>query len=149
MGLKIGDPLPKFELKNQTGNTLRSSDFHGKKPVVIYFYPKDYTPGCTKQACNFRDSYEDFTNLGAEVVGISSDSAKMHRKFTSTYDLPFVLLSDPNKKTRKLFGVENRIFNLLPGRETFVFDKQGKLIMVFNNMNTSQHVKKALQALKQ
>ncbi len=149
MGLKIGDPLPKFELKDQNGNNFRSSDFLGKKPVVIYFYPKDYTPGCTKQACDFRDSYEDFTDLGAEVVGISSDSANMHRKFASTYNLPFVLLSDPNKKARKLFGVENRLFNLLPGRETFVFDKQGKLSMVFNNMNASQHVKKALRALKE
>ena len=141
--------VPEFKLQDQNGNTFHSSDLIGKKPLVIYFYPKDYTPGCTKQACDFRDNYTGFTELGAEVIGISSDSNKMHRKFASTYRLPFLLLSDSNKKVRKLFGVQNRLFNLLPGRETFVIDKEGKVILVFNGLDAKQHMKKALKALKQ
>jgi len=148
MGLKVGDLLPEFELKDQNGNLFRSADYIGKKPLIVYFYPKDYTQGCTKQACDFRDGYSDFTDLGAEVIGISSDSHKMHRKFASTYNLPFILLADPDKKVRKLFGVENRFLGLLPGRETFVFSKESRLILMFNNMNASQHMEKALHALK-
>jgi len=148
MGLKIGDMLPEFELRDQNENVFRSIDYLGKKPLVIYFYPKDYTPGCTKQACNFRDHYEDFVEFGAEVIGISTDSEKMHRKFVETYRLPFILLADTKKKVRKLFGVENRLFNLLPGRETFVFDKEGSMIFTFNGLNASEHMKNALGALK-
>ena len=148
MGLKIGDKLPDFALKDQNGNMFRSVDHLGKNPLVIYFYPKDYTPGCTKQACDFRDRYEDFVELGAEVIGISADSEKMHLKFMGTYKLPFVLLADINKKVRKIFEVKNRLLNILPGRATFVFDQEGSLFFVYNGISASQHIKKALQALK-
>ncbi|NHF61364.1 peroxiredoxin [Flavobacteriaceae bacterium TP-CH-4] len=147
MGLKIGSSVPEFSLKDQHGNTFHSKDFIGKKAMVIYFYPKDNTPGCTKEACQFRDSYEDFTDLGAEVVGISSDSEKSHRSFAKKYELPFVLLADPDKKVRRLFKVENSLL-VLPGRETYVVDKTGKIIMVFNSINASEHMRRALKALK-
>ncbi len=148
MSLKPGDSIPHFSLKDQNGTDFDSSVLVGKKPFVIYFYPKDDTPGCTKEACSFRDSYEDFTALGAEVIGISSDSERSHRKFASKHQLPFILLSDPKKKVSKLFGIKNYVFGLVPGRETYVFDKEGKVIMAFNSINATEHIKKALSALK-
>lgn len=147
MSLKKGDSLPQFTLKDQHGNTFNSTSLAGK-PCVIYFYPKDYTPGCTAEACSFRDAYEDFVKAGAEVVGISGDSVKMHQKFAKTYRLPFVLLSDENRKVAKLFGVQNNLFGLLPGRETYVFDENGKVLMQFNSMNATKHIEIALAALK-
>lgn len=148
MALKIGDRAPEFILKDQHGELFSSNSLMGKKPMVIFFYPKDDTPGCTKEACSFRDSYEEFKDLGAEVIGISSDSEKSHQKFVSKYSLPFILLSDVNKKVRKSFKVDKNLFNLLPGRETYVIDKKGIVIMVFNSMNASKHMEKALEALK-
>jgi peroxiredoxin Q/BCP len=103
MGLKVGDPVPKFSLLDQEGKTFHVNDVLGKKALVIYFYPKDNTPGCITEACSFRDSYEKFTQLGAEVIGISSDSEKMHRKFASKYQLPFVLLADAGQKGKTTF----------------------------------------------
>lgn len=148
MALQIGDSMPEFSLKDQHGNLFSSSTITGSKAMVVFFYPKDDTPGCTKEACSFRDSYEEFRDLGAEVIGISSDSEKSHQKFASKYGLPFILLSDENKKVRKAFKVDNNLFNLLPGRETYVIDKKGKVIMVFNSMSASKHMEKALEALK-
>ena len=148
MSLAIGDKVPDFTLKDQNGVAFNSQSLVGKQAFVIYFYPKDYTPGCTKQACSFRDRYEDFKALGAEVIGISSDSEKMHQKFAKTYNLPFILLSDHKKKVRKQFGVPNSLLGLLPGRETYVFNKEGEAIMVFNSMNAVQHIEKALTYLK-
>ncbi len=148
MSLKVGEHLPEFSLKDQHGNWFHSADFLGKKPLVIFFYPKDYTPGCIAEVCSFRDSFEDFTDLGAEVVGISSDSEVSHSKFAKSYRLPFKLLADQRKKVRKIFRVENRFFNLLPGRETFVANKEGILIMAFNSALASNHVKKAIAALQ-
>ncbi len=148
MGLRIGDALPEFTLNDQLGNPFNSKQYLGKKPLVIFFYPKDYTPGCTKEVCSFRDSYEEFTELGAEVIGISADSETTHRKFAASYKLPFLLLADTDKKVRKLFKVENALFNLLPGRETYVVGKDGNIIMVFNSMSASDHMAKALKALK-
>ncbi len=148
MGLAIGAAAPHFTLKDQHGNVFDSKDHIGKKPLVLFFYPKDYTPGCTKEACSFRDSYEEFTERGAEVIGISADSESSHRKFASTYKLPFILLADTRNKVRKLFKVEKALFNLLPGRETYVINKEGKVIMVFNSMSASKHIAKALKALK-
>lgn len=148
MSLNIGDLVPEFTLKDKNGVDFNINALVGKKPFVLYFYPKDYTPGCTKEACSFRDHYEEFKTLGAEVIGISSDSENMHRKFASTYGLPFILLSDKSRKVRKLFGIKNDLLGLLPGRETYVFDKQGKVIMVFNSMNAGKHIDEALHALK-
>jgi thioredoxin-dependent peroxiredoxin len=147
MALKIGDVIPNFTAKDSNGAIFDSQNYIGKQAVVIYFYPKDDTPGCTVQACSFRDNYQDFKDLGAEVIGISSDSPQSHIKFQSKYKLPFILLSDHDKKLRKLFGVENNLI-FIPGRETFVADKNGILKMVFNSMNAKIHINKALSILK-
>ena len=148
MELKIGDSIPSFKAKDTNGDDFDSQNLVGHKPLVIYFYPKDNTPGCTTQACSFRDQYEDFKDLGAEVIGISSDSIESHQKFSKQYKLPFILLSDPDKKIRKLFGVPSGMFGLLPGRVTYVTDKKGKIIMVFDSMMASKHIPKALEAVK-
>lgn len=147
MGLAIGDIVPEFTLNDSKGKSFNISSVLGKKPLVIYFYPKNDTPGCTKEACMFRDSYEDFKALGAEVIGISSDSEKSHQRFTSKYALPFILLADTQNKVRKLFGINGSLFGFLPGRETYVVDKQRKIIMVFNDINATQHKQRALKAL--
>lgn len=147
MALKVGERLPDFTAINTEGTVFDSKDYIGKQPVVIYFYPKDNTPGCTVQACSFRDNYQVFKDLGAEVIGISADSVTSHLKFKSKFNLPFILLSDNNKKLRKLFGVENSLI-FLPGRETFVADKNGIILMVFNSMSSKIHIDKALQILK-
>jgi peroxiredoxin Q/BCP len=147
MSLRIGDKLPSFSAKDTNGNIFNSQDYIGKQPLVIYFYPKDDTPGCTAQACSFRDNYQEFKDLGAEVIGISSDTVTSHLKFKSKFNLPFILLSDNDKKLRKLFGVQNSLF-IIPGRETFVIDKQGVVIMVFNSMSSEIHITKALKVLK-
>lgn len=141
--------MPEFSLKDQDGNWFHSHDHLGKGPLVVFFYPKDFTPGCTAEACAFRDHYEDFTDAGALVIGISSDSQGSHRKFIQKHSLPYVLLSDPKKEVRRKFRVENRLLNLLPGRETFVVDKTGKIVMAFQGMGASGHVPKALKALKE
>ncbi|MEZ7503811.1 peroxiredoxin [Flavobacterium sp. Arc2] len=148
MELKIGDRIPNFKAKDTHGNDFDSQKLVGQKPLVIYFYPKDNTPGCTTQACSFRDQYEDFKDLGAEVIGISSDSVESHQKFSEQYKLPFILLSDHDKKIRKLFGVPSGMFGLLPGRVTYVIDKKGKIIMIFDSVMASKHIPKALEAVK-
>ena len=148
MGLSVGSTMPEFTLKDQEGNVFNSADHLGEKPLVIFFYPKDFTPGCTAEACAFRDRYEDFNDAGALVIGISSDSQASHRKFANRLKLPFILLSDPDKVVRRKFRVKNRLLNLLPGRETFVVDKKGKIVMTFEGMQASGHVPRALKALK-
>jgi peroxiredoxin Q/BCP len=147
MALQVDDKLPNFSAKDTNGNVFTSQDYIGKQPLVIYFYPKDNTPGCTAQACSFRDNYEAFKELGAEVVGISSDTVTSHLKFKSKFNLPFILLSDNDKKLRKLFGVAND-FLIVPGRQTFVVDQHGTIILVFNNMSGKIHIEKALKVLK-
>jgi thioredoxin-dependent peroxiredoxin len=147
MALKIGDKLPHFTAKDTNGNLFDSNDYVGKQSLVIYFYPKDDTPGCTTQACGFRDHYQDFKNAGAEVIGISSDTVQSHLKFKSKYNLPFILLSDSDKKLRKLFGVPNDLL-FLPGRETYVVDHNGIIQMIFNSMSAGIHISKALDYFK-
>lgn len=148
--IKTGDSIPQFTLKDQDENEFSVSQLIGKNPFVVYFYPKDDTPGCTAEACSFRDQYEDFTSIGAEVIGISSDSAESHKNFIRKYNLPFSLLSDPDNKVRKKFGVSSGLFGLIPGRVTFVCDRNGTVQYVFNSqMNVRKHVKEALQALGQ
>jgi peroxiredoxin Q/BCP len=148
MDLKVGDKIPKFLAKDTNGNDFDSENFIGKKPLVIYFYPKDNTPGCTAQACSFRDQYEDFKDLGAEVIGISGDSIDSHQKFAKQYKLPFVLLSDNYQKIRKLFGVPSKMFGMLPGRVTYVADRNGEIKMIFDSMMATKHIPKALEAIK-
>ena len=148
MALKIGDKAPSFVAVDANGTSFDSKDIIGKKPVVIYFYPKDNTPGCTAQACSFRDKYEDFKDFGAEVIGISGDSIASHQNFTSQYKLPFVLLSDSDKKLRTLFGVPASFLGLLPGRVTYVADKEGIITMIFDSVMATKHITKALDAIK-
>ncbi|NND63868.1 MAG: peroxiredoxin [Flavobacteriaceae bacterium] len=148
MSLKIGDTLPEFTLTDQTGASFNSASVKGKTAVVIYFYPKNFTPGCNREACLFRDSYEDFTDMGVEVIGISSDSEESHRKFSKRYKLPFTLLSDSKNKVRRKFGVKKGILGLLPGRETFVFNKNGELTFKFEALGADPHIKKAIAHLK-
>lgn len=148
MALQPGDKIPDFSTKDNNGNNFDSTSIVGKKPVVFYFYPKDNTPGCTAQACSFRDQYEDFKDLGAEVVGISSDSIASHEKFVQQYKLPFILLSDNDKKIRKLFGVKPDLFGLIPGRVTYVADKNGIIQLIFDSMNATNHIPKALETIK-
>lgn len=148
MALQLGDKIPDFSAKDNLGNDFDSTSIVGKKPVVIYFYPKDNTPGCTAQACSFRDQYQDFKDLGAEVIGISSDNIASHEKFVQQYKLPFILLSDNEKKIRKLFGVKPDLFGLIPGRVTYVADKDGIIQLVFDSMNATNHIPKALETIK-
>jgi peroxiredoxin Q/BCP len=148
MELKVGDKIPNFLAKDTSGNDFDIKNLVGKKPLVIYFYPKDNTPGCTAQACSFRDQYEDFKDLGAEVIGISGDTIDSHQKFVKQYKLPFILLSDDNKKIRRLFGVPSNMFGMLPGRVTYVADRNGVIKMIFDNMMATKHIPKALEAIK-
>lgn len=148
MALKRGDIIPNFSLKDQNNEEFDSSSIIGQKPVVIYFYPKNFTPGCTKEACQFRDTYQDFQDYGAEVIGISNDSQKSHQKFAQKHELPFILLSDSQNKVRKKFGVKKSLLGMVPGRETFVIDQNGQLIYRFNSLDASKHMKKALKVIK-
>lgn len=147
MAIQIGDKLPHFKAIQQDGLSFDSLSL-GPKPVVIYFYPKDHTPGCTTQACSFRDAYQDFQDLGAEVIGVSGDSVSSHQNFQQKHKLPFILLSDTDRKLRKLFGVPTSLFGLIPGRVTYVFNASGKAIYIFDNMSAKNHISKALQAIK-
>lgn len=149
MAFDIGDPVPSISLKDKNGNNFQFDDLKGKSPFVVYFYPKNFTPGCTAEACDFRDQYQEFKNYGAEVIAISSDSESSHRKFADHYNLPFIFLSDKQKKARKAFAVRSSVFGLIPGRETFIFDKKGVLRMRYNNLSASEHTNKALQKIKE
>ncbi len=145
--VKMGDQAPDFALPDRNGKTVRLSDYRGKKAVVLYFYPKDDTPGCTKESCTFRDRYQDLQDAGAEVIGVSSDDEASHAKFAAKYRLPFVLLSDRGAAVRKQYGVPATL-GLLPGRVTYVIDRQGVVRHVFNSQfNATQHVAEALEAL--
>ncbi len=148
MALQVGDRIPDFTLPSATGENVNIADFVGKKPLVIYFYPKDDTPGCTAESCAFRDSYQVFQDMGAEVIGISGDSVDSHQKFASKYNLPFVLLSDSQNTVRKQFGVPATLF-ILPGRVTYVVDKEGIVRHIFNSMmDFKAHVDEAIKTLQ-
>lgn len=149
MSLKIGDIVPNFTAKDNHNEIFESQSVLGRKPIVIYFYPKDNTPGCTTEACRFRDQYEDFKDLGAEVIGISADSVNSHYAFADKLQLPFILLSDEDKKLRHLFGVRNNLFGLLPGRVTYIIDKHGVVIYIFDSVNAAKHISKALEIIRE
>jgi peroxiredoxin Q/BCP len=149
MSVKVGDTAPDFTLASQSGESVSLKDFIGKKSVVLYFYPKDDTPGCTKEACAFRDSYEVFRDAGAEVIGISDDSPTSHQKFAAKYSLPFTLVSDTGKQVRKLYGVPSTL-GLLPGRVTYVIDQSGVVRHIFNSqLNFKAHVEESLKTLQE
>jgi peroxiredoxin Q/BCP len=147
--IKIGSSLPAFTLPDQNGNLFDISSVIGKKNLVIYFYPKDDSPGCTKEACSFRDQFEVFKEADAVIIGISGQSVESHKEFAEKHRLRFTLLSDEGNKIRKQFGVPSDLFGLLPGRVTFVADKTGKVIYVFNSqIKATEHVDEALRILK-
>lgn len=147
MALQAGTPAPDFELPDQQGNRVRLSDYRGKRAVVVYFYPKDDTTGCTAEACAFRDETPAFQAAGAEIIGISDDSSESHTRFAAKYSLPFTLLSDKGGRVRKLFGV-TRTFGIIPGRVTFVIDREGVVRHVYSSQVAfQQHVKEALKGL--
>lgn len=148
MPVKVGDIAPDFTLPAQNGSTVSLRDFRGQKAVVLYFYPKDDTPGCTAESCAFRDQYEVFKTAGAEVIGVSGDSKESHQKFAAKYNLPFVLLSDKDDQVRKQYGA-TMAFGLIPGRVTYVLDKQGVVQYVFDSMlNFQGHVQEALKTIQ-
>jgi thioredoxin-dependent peroxiredoxin len=147
--IDVGDEAPDFELPAQTGETVRLSDHRGRSVVVLYFYPKDDTPGCTAEACAFRDSYEVFTDAGAEVIGVSSDSVASHERFGAAHRVPFSLVSDAGGQLRKRYGVKSN-FGVLPGRVTYVIDRDGIVRHVFSSMsNIGGHVKGALAVVEE
>ena len=146
--VKVGSVAPEFTLPSQSGEMVSLEGFLGHKPVVLFFYPKDDTPGCTRQVCAFRDDYEQFGKLDAEVIGISADSVESHRSFAAKHNLPFTLVSDEGGKVRKLYGVPNTL-GLFPGRVTYVIDRKGVVRHVFSSqVGTVQHVEEALEALE-
>jgi len=146
--VKVGDMAPDFTLPNQSGVMTSLKDFVGKKIIVLYFYPRDFSRGCTAEACAFRDSYEAFKEAGAEVVGISSQSAESHSRFASAYRLPFILLSDEGGRVRRLYGVPST-FGVIPGRVTYIIDKKGVVRHVFSSQfNATRHMEEALRILK-
>jgi thioredoxin-dependent peroxiredoxin len=148
-GIGVGDQAPDFTLPSQSGEPVRLSDRLGEQVVVLYFYPRDNTRGCTAEACAFRDSHEVFSEAGAEVIGVSSDSADRHAAFAGRYDLPFTLLSDAGGRVRKSYGVPT-VLGVLPGRVTYVIDRRGTVRHVFNSMtNIGQHVGDALTVVRQ
>jgi thioredoxin-dependent peroxiredoxin len=146
--LRAGDPAPEFTLTSSTGQGVSLADFRGHTEVVLYFYPKDNTAVCSAEACSFRDSFQDFKDLGAQVIGVSSDSADSHRQFADRLRLPFILLSDPDGAVRARYRVP-RTFGLIPGRTTFLIDKNGIIQRVFSaQFQPSKHVTEALAALR-
>jgi peroxiredoxin Q/BCP len=146
--IKVGDVAPDFELEAANGQKVRLSDFRGKKNVVLFFYPKDETPGCTVEACSFRDSYEDFVDVGAEVIGISSDSLDSHNHFAGRHRLPFLLLSDPKGVVGARYDVRKAL-GLFPGRVTFLIDRQGIVRHVTDGrLRFHAHVEEPLAVLR-
>ena len=148
--VKEGDQAPDFVLKHKDGEIMNLSDFQGQK-VVLYFYPKDDTPGCTKEACSFRDANEVFEEKNIKVLGVSPDNETSHQKFTDKYSLPFQLLSDPDHKIAESYGSYGD--KKFMGREykgvlrkTFLIDEQGRIVKIFDKVNVSEHADEVLQA---
>ena len=146
--LKIGDDAPDFTSRSYSGGTISLADFRDRQTLVLFFYPQDNTPACTQEACAFRDSYEAFTQAGAAVVGVSSDSEARHQEFAAKHRLPFPLISDPQQALRKTFGVPATLW-VIPGRVTYVIDKQGIIRHIFNSqLQTDRHVSEALEIVR-
>jgi peroxiredoxin Q/BCP len=144
--IKVGDTIPPFSLPDQNGEIVNISDYIGKKQLVIFFYPKDGSLSCTREACYFRDLMDVFEESGAEVLGISGQSVKSHKDFASANNLKYKLLSDSKNEVRKLFGVPSWLFGLVPGRVTYVTDREGKVVFIFDSQTEIQsHADEALK----
>jgi peroxiredoxin Q/BCP len=152
-GLKAGAKAPAFSLKNTAGKTVKLSDFKGQK-VVLYFYPKDLTPGCTKEACAFRDDYAELQTRGVAVLGVSADDQKSHQKFTEKYDLPFTLLSDPEHTMMEKYHawVEKSMYGrtyMGVARITYIIDEEGKIAHFFSKVKPETHSQDVLKVIDQ
>jgi thioredoxin-dependent peroxiredoxin len=153
MALNVGDKAPSFKLKNQDAKVISLADLKGK-PVVLYFYPKDDTSGCTKEACNFRDEFPKFGKMKAEIIGVSADSVESHKKFADKYKLPFNLLSDEKKEVVEKYGVwqEKSMYGkkyMGIVRTTFIIDPSGKINKIFPKVKVEEHNKEVMEALKE
>jgi len=147
--IAVGDTAPDFTLTNQSGQQVRLSDYRGRQVVVLYFYPRDDTYGCTREACAFRDKFEDFVDAGAVVIGVSSDSVASHDQFANKHRLPFQLVADPGGQLRASYGVSAGL-GVLPGRVTYVIDRQGVVRHVFSSRTQFEgHVEQALKQVRQ
>ncbi|HWQ35882.1 MAG TPA: thioredoxin-dependent thiol peroxidase [Blastocatellia bacterium] len=149
--LQVGDKAPAFSLKNTAGKTVKLSDYKGRK-VVLYFYPKDATPGCTKEACGFRDDYAQLKKRGVEVIGVSGDDQQSHQKFAEKYELPFTLLSDPDHEVMEKYGAwgeKNMYGKKVTGvlRSTFIIDEQGRIAHIFRKVKTDTHSQDVMAVL--
>jgi peroxiredoxin Q/BCP len=148
--MKVGDPFPKIKLTNQYGKLIDFENIVGNIRMVFFFYPKDFTPGCTKEACGFRDNYDAFEKLNCKVFGVSSDSEKRHLLFAKKFNLNFDLITDNANQLAILFEVKRNLFGLIPGRVTFIFDERGVCKGSFNSMRDAEgHIKYALNCLKE
>lgn len=146
--LKVGDAAPDFSLLDERGLPVSLKDYLGKKVVVLYFYPKDFTPGCTAEACSFRDDYKPIQDKGAVVIGVSLDSVESHLKFSEKHMLPFTILSDHKKEVAKAYGVLG-VGGFLAKRVTFIINKDGKITHVFTKVDVKQHSEEVLKALEE
>jgi peroxiredoxin Q/BCP len=146
--IAIGENAPDFTLATADGTRVSLGEFLAKGPLVLYFYPKDYTPGCTAEACAFRDAYSVFTDAGAQVLGVSNDSIESHKNFAEKHRLPFPLASDADGSVRASYGIPKTL-GLLPGRATFVIDRSGVVRSAFNSQFAPQkHIETALAVVK-
>jgi peroxiredoxin Q/BCP len=146
--LKVGDAAPDFSLMDDKGRLVTLKEFLGKKVVVLYFYPKDFSPGCTVEACSFRDSYKPYEDRGAVVIGVSLDSVESHSKFSQKYNLPFAILSDKSKEVARAYGALG-IGGLLAKRYTFIISREGKIAHVFTKVDARKHSEEVLKALEE
>lgn len=148
--IKVGSHVPAFKLPDQDGKIFDIKSVLGKKNLVIYFYPKDETSGCTTEACSFRDKFDVFKSHDAEIIGISGDGVASHKKFATKYHLTFTLLADEGNNIRKLFGVPSSMMGTVPGRVTYVVNKKGIVIHIFNSLTQPEkHIQEAITALKE
>lgn len=148
MKVKVGDRAPDFALPDQSGKVVSLKDFLGKRSIVLYFYPKDFTVGCTTEAKSFSERYEEFRELGAEVIGVSSDTVESHESFASQCNAPFTLLSDAGGRVRSIYGVASSL-GLIPGRVTYVIDRSGFVRHIYaSQLNPKNHVKEAMETLR-
>ena len=147
--IQVGDEVPTFTLLDQDGNDFLIDDYIGRKALVIYFYPKDNTTGCIKEACEFRDNYDAFEDIDVKIIGISSDDVISHKNFANKYNLPFTLLADVDNEVREKFGVPNSLFGVIPGRVTYVVDEKGIVIHIYESLVKAQrHIEEALDILE-
>jgi peroxiredoxin Q/BCP len=146
--LKVGDTAPDFSLLDERGLPVSLKDHLGRQVVVLYFYPKDFTPGCTAEACSFRDNYKIYQEKGAVVIGVSVDSVDSHSRFSQKHNLPFSILSDNNKEVARAYGVLG-IGGFLARRVTFIIDKQGKITNIFPKVDVKQHNEEVLRAIEE